>query len=144
MNVIFTRSDSIMSRIIRRITGEGVSHCALATPEYVIHSNMLGLHINSIEEFAETKGMSIMYSVNVPDNYELLFRKFAEHRNSKYDFGALAYLWARFLIPCLPKANLWQTSGMLLCTEWITEYINDEEDSMITPYKLYLKLSKGG
>lgn len=59
-----------------------------------------------------------------------------------YDFGALFYLALRVLFPWLPKKNLWQTSGMFLCTEWVTEVLEGEEDSMITPYKLFLRLKE--
>ena len=53
-----------------------------------------------------------------------------------YDFGALFYLAARRVCPWLPKKNLWQCSGMFLCTEWVTRYLDGAEDSMKTTVDL--------
>jgi hypothetical protein len=74
--------------------------------------------------------------------------KIASHKNKPYDFLALVYLGIRYAakkylgLP-LPKVNLWAISGMYNCVELVSELAYDKEDSLLTPYKLYLKLSNG-
>jgi len=64
------------------------------------------------------------------------------YEGSMYDYGAFLYIGLKCLLPFLPKINLWQTTGMFLCTEWVQEVLGREIDSMITPYKLYELLSQ--
>lgn len=129
-----------MSRLIRRVTKEPVSHVVVAAAGYVIHSNLLGVHAEPKQTFKS----EFVYSIDLPPNYERLLGLFIKRRGSLYDFGALFYLGLRVLLPFLPKKNLWQSSGMYLCTEWAEEVIDVEADAMLTPYKLYLKLSESG
>jgi len=72
---------------------------------------------------------------------EIAFR----YGKASYDFKAL--LWCGLMLTLrrwfpkwIPKQNLWQSSGMFMCTELITAILG-EVDSMITPYQLYLKLT---
>ena len=78
-----------------------------------------------------------------------LGRLLEKYEFSLYDFGALFFLGfsfaaRKYLKLPLPKSNLWQATGMFLCTEWGSEFIEGEQDSMITPYKLYQKLKSTG
>jgi hypothetical protein len=126
-----------MSRTIRAVTAEPVSHVVIATGEHYIHSNMLGVRADPIS------GKSIgtpLYTIDIADDYEKLLSLFVKRSRSSYDFGAILYLALRRVFRFLPKKNLWQCSGMYLCTEWVTEFVDGEADSMITPYKLYLRL----
>ncbi len=135
MDIIFTRGSSILSKLIRSLTGEPVSHCAIAEAGVVIHMNLYGMQTETEEQF-ETHA-EIVYRVSVPEDCTRLLNLYVQYRKSMYDFGGLLYLGLRYLLPRLPKANLWQTTGMFLCTEWITEFLTGEEDHEITPYKLY-------
>lgn len=71
-----------------------------------------------------------------------------ENYGKPYDYLSLLFLGIRYtllkILPSkfVPKRNLWQLSGMFMCTELVTEVITKERDSMITPYKLYLKLTR--
>jgi hypothetical protein len=124
-----------------RVTKEPVSHCALEIGGYVIHSDFLGVRA---EESSVFRGrVEVVHEVSVPDNYPLVLSKFsgARVRKAGYDLGAFVYLGLRLLLPKLvPKKNLWQSSGMYLCTEWVTHVLDGKADSLITPYKLYLRL----
>ena len=82
----------------------------------------------------------IVYSLDVPDHPERILDGIARKRHALYDFGAMFYLGLRCLLPWLPKKNLWQCTGMDMCTEWATDILDGEPDSMITPYQLYQKL----
>lgn len=141
MQVLFTRSNSILSRVIRRVTGEPVSHCAISCGGWIVHANLLGVHVELPQTF--TTHSQIVYSVDVPYDQDKLMATLAKYDQRPYDFGALLYLGIRFVLPWLPAKNLWQTTGMFLCTEWVTEFLFGGEDHTITPYKLYLRLSKG-
>jgi hypothetical protein len=145
MSVLFTKSDSPLSRLIRGVTGEPISHCALRWDELVVHSNLRGVHITHLHSF--TKQSEILYEVPVIEDRNKLTDLLVNAEGSLYDVGALLFLgltlWCRrYLHLPLPKSNLWQASGMYLCTEFVTKYIDREEDSMITPYKLYLHLQE--
>ncbi len=140
MQVIFTRSNSLLSRLIRSVTGETVSHCAIATGPWVVHSNLLGVHVELALHFLQHS--ECVYYVEFPDAALMprVLNTLAQYDQRSYDFGALLYLGLRFLCPWLPRKNLWQTTGMFLCTEWITEVLDGTEDHTITPYQLYLRL----
>jgi hypothetical protein len=64
---------------------------------------------------------------------------------SVYDLPAMLFLGLsllvrRYLKLPLPKSNLWQSTGMFLCTEWVSVFLSQEENSMLTPWKLREKL----
>jgi hypothetical protein len=145
MEILFTKSDLILSKMIRHISEEPVSHCAIAHDWWVAHSSVFGVEIMTREEFESR--YTIVYSVPRPDIPEQTVLQILTKTNrSMYDYGCLLYLGVRwtmkkyFKIP-LPKVNLWASSGMYMCTEWLTAIDRQGEDSMITPYKLYLKMS---
>lgn len=154
MKILFVKGSSPLSSAICGVTGEPVSHVALEFPELgiVVHSNLLGVNIEWSSFFR--KNCSVVYELSarksdMTSDKAKLGTMLDKYEGSWYDFGALLFMG---LILCtrnylklpLPKSNLWQTSGMFECTEWVTEYISAEEDSMITPYKLYLKLKNTG
>ena len=125
-----------MSLLIRKVTGEPCSHVAIRTDEHVIHSNLWGVRADEASDFhSET-----VFSVDITEDYRRLLNVFADNYKSPYDFGALLYMAARSALPWLPKKNLWQCSGMFLCTEWVTKYLDGVENSTITPYKLYQRM----
>lgn len=141
MKIIFTKSNYIASKIIRNVTKEDVSHVAIQNAGFVIHSNFTGCRIDVIQDFLQHS--DIVHSVEIPYNRELLhsaLQLVGSHKS--YDFGGMFYLWLRAYLPFLPKKNLWQSSSMYLCTEFLTEVLYGKQDSMITPYQLYLKLKE--
>lgn len=146
-SILFTASDSILSRAIRDVTGEPVSHCAIRASGFVIHFNLLGLRVESWEEFC---GHSlVLFEVPVQDNWPALIAMIDHGFHAWYDFPGLLFdgmvMWARSHLPKwapLPDSNLWQMSGMYLCTEFVTEFLNGKPDSSVTPYQLYQALSR--
>lgn len=145
MEILFTKSELMLSKIIRYVAEEPVSHCAIAHDWWVAHSSVFGVEIMTREEFE--KKYTIVYSVPRNDITEArVLGVLANTNKSMYDYGCLLYLGLRWImkkylkIP-LPKVNLWAASGMYMCTEWLTHIASQTEDSMITPYKLYLKMS---
>jgi hypothetical protein len=121
------------------VTGEPVSHVAIECAGWIIHSNLLGVHVELPQTFY--RHSTVLYAVDQPFDMEHLMQTLSKYDQHSYDFGGLLYLGLQALIPWLPKKNLWQQTGMFLCTEWVTSVIYGYEDHMITPYQLYLRLS---
>jgi hypothetical protein len=140
MRILFTKSRYPLSKVILAVTKEPVSHCAISYGPWVIHSNLRGVHVELCTSFEKTS--EIVFSVPVRDNWPATLRALSTSEFRPYDIGALLYLGLRYLCPWLPKKNLWQSSGMFLCTEWVTAVLDGTPDSMITPYGLYLRLKE--
>ena len=138
IKTLFVTSDRLVSRLIRAVTDEPVSHCAIQVGEFVIHSSFLGVKIESIYSF--NKQNRVIKTLEFEVEPKQFKQAIARLEGKGYDFGALFYLLMRYIIPWVPKINLWQTSGMYLCTEFVTQLLTQKEDSLVTPYKLYLNL----
>ena len=144
VSIIFTKSKYPLSWLICSVTKEPVSHCAILVDNtFVVHSAGLGVKIEHINHFS--KMSSVLYRVDsdVPKDkaYELL----GKHANATYDWKALLFigmcLLARKIAPkWVPKQNLWQVSGMFICTEFVTEFMGTGADSLVTPYQLYKRM----
>lgn len=140
IKILFTKSNKIGSYLIRKVLKEPVSHCAILTEDTVVHSTITkGIVAEPLKDFLKCN--QILYVVDLPG------QDFKMTKGS-YDYGALSYLVIKYLLEMihikLPKKNLWQATGMYLCTEYITEVIDMKEHSLITPYKLYKRLSAKG
>lgn len=137
--VLFTRNNLISSKLIRAITKEEVSHCAiLLTNGYVVHSAINGSVITNLSDFR--KSNTIVLNVPIPANLPITV-DFA--RSKRYDWKAFLYLGLRLVLRKigirLPKKNLWQTNGMYLCTELVSKVVLNIETEL-TPMGLYYKL----
>lgn len=135
--ILFTRGNNPASWIICKVTGEPVSHCAVQWNQWVIQANFLGVHIELLSTFQ--KSSQIIDSIEVPEDSTRLMDSLAQSEGAWYDFLGMFYLGLKCILPWLPKKNLWHTSGMFMCTGWVTDVLGDEDD-MITPYQLYTKL----
>ncbi len=140
MRILFTKSDSILSKVIRAVTKEPVSHCAIECSGWIIHSNLYGVHVELPQNFLNHS--EIMYSVEIPFDPNKVMATLAKDEFKFWDIGAALYIGLRCWLPFLPKKNLWQSSDMYLCTEWVMDALEEVPDPMITPYQLYLKLKE--
>lgn len=138
MMVLFTTSKYPASWLIRNITKEDCSHVALYDGIHVLHCTFTGVKLQTLAEFQ--KHNKVLHTVALAAPTPNCRTLYEQYKNSRYDFGALCYLGLRYLIPYLPKANLWQTSGMFLCTEFATKVIDHKENSLLTPHQLYDQL----
>lgn len=82
----------------------------------------------------------------IPDDIGKLLSFSAAHvEHGRYDIGGLLYVGIKLALGCiginLPKKNLWRSTGMFMCTELVSSYVYGEEDAMITPQKLFDKIS---
>jgi len=100
----------------------------------------------SVEEFLNEN--TVIHELEIPEDREKLLKVIANPKNSPYDIGAL--LFCGFMLFCRkalnlrswPKQNLWQSSGMYMCTEFVTEFVEGKADSMATPCKLYHRIKQ--
>ena len=140
MNILFTRGNSILSRAIRSATGEDCSHVLIEfEPGLVIHSNLLGIHINTLEHL-RNGGLEVVHTVEVPP-VEGMTEVLTKYEGKSYDLLALLWLGIQALIP-FRKNNQWANKSKFTCTEFVTEVLFGEQDSVITPFQLYVKLIK--
>ena len=144
MNVLFTKSNSILSKAIRWITKESMSHTAIELDGLVFHSNLLGVHVEGSKRFRAS--CTVIEELEVPESLPIhLVPTFEEYDGDWYDFGAFLFLGmflflnTRFKVK-LPKNNDLQSKNAFICTEFVSRVLCNETDSMITPYGLYLEL----
>lgn len=143
MQVVFTAGKTWFSRLIQSVLDEPVSHVALISGGAVLHSNLLGVRLTTVEDF--DKHATVIFRWCMPEDPQRVLDAAARKRRSLYDYGGLLFLGLAFLarkllhIP-LPKMNLWSATGMYLCTELVSEVVDGEADSMVTPYGLFKRL----
>lgn len=148
MNILFTINTGIISKMIRKITGESFSHVAIRIDEFVIHSNFKGLHIELLETFLKKnviiRALERPYGDREQEDNNRVFDLLASKEFSSYDFGAFAFLglslFCRLVGLTWFRSNLWQSSGAFLCTEWASEVSEGAPDGLVTPGELYKRL----
>lgn len=146
LKALFTTEDHGIAPLIKWATGEDCSHCALQWDDLIIHSNWKGVNITTLQEFL--KENTIVHSVDLPEDHDKIVNAITSNIGHLYDTGALLFcgivLFCRKALGMKnwPKVNLWQSSGMYLCTEFVSQYVYGEADSLITPYKLYERMSQ--
>jgi hypothetical protein len=138
MELLFLKGTSPLSKLIMSTTGEPISHCAIRAGDAVVHSNLLGVHAQTMESLLTNH--TIVDSVTIADDPQKLLNLLVKYQWSPYDTGALLYMGLQRVIPGLPKQNLWHVSGMFLCTEWLQEYENFPINPEQTPGQLLTQL----
>lgn len=156
MKILFSASDLIGSKIIRNITEEDVSHCAIYLDNFnlVIQSVFSGFDIKSVEEFRVVN--RIVHSVEVVkskgEEADFLVDVIKKNFGRWYDFGGLVFIGISLLLKKyfnrkMPTQNLWSDSSFDYCIELVVKefpVIKDDIDfsETLTPgglYKLLLK-----
>lgn len=122
------------------LTKEPASHCAIKIGPWVVHSTLLGPEIRTYKSFIKKTEIVFRAPVEIDEDKVIGLITRLDHR--LYDYAALLYLALRYVFRWLPKANLWNTSGMYLCTELVTELLYEKADPMITPYGVYKKIQR--
>lgn len=149
MRLIWTKNTSILSKSIRWLFNEPVSHFAIVFDNsLVFHSNLLGVHLAWFNYFKNKN--DIIYSKEIIldiENEEKFYRKIVDKYYGKnYDFKAFFYFAYRgllkkfFNIP-VPDKNTFQDNDEFLCTGLASLFFDTSIDyEIITPYQLYLLL----
>jgi hypothetical protein len=139
ITVLITAGHNPAAALIKALTDEPASHVALRWGPWVLHANFSGVRWDKYKDFATKAAILDEIPIDMP--IERLLWLSAQHvEHGKYDFGGFAYIGCKLALGKigikLPKKNLWQMTGMHMCTEWITDAAFGEEDSMITPWQL--------
>lgn len=152
MTLIFTKNNSILSRIIRWGLKEPCSHFGVVFDgKFLMHSNLLGVQLCWLNTFLKKSEivLSIDYDLNVESEeyvYSCLLNRFD---GRGYDFGAFFYFaWRAFLFRFFkkpfPSVNKLNCKDSFLCTEIASflplEMVKNKEYDLISPYRLYLML----
>jgi len=143
MRIIFTKSDSIMSKMIMGATGEPCSHCAIQYGPVIIHSNLWGVHIEwAALFFQKAEIVAEIPLLPEQENLTKLHLLLMQTNHSYYDVGALLYLGLKFSLRnlfkiSLPQVNLWQDKHLFLCTELVSKFWFGQANSLVAPYELY-------
>ncbi len=145
IQVVFTTSDTFVGRAIKYLTGEEMTHVGLYQNKKFLHSSLAGVEIATRKEFTAVREIVGTVDVKTDKSLEEIAAKFGSRG---YDYKALVWLGARYFLKkfCgidIPKVNLWNITGMYTCTELVTEILDGEADSLITPYQLYERLNNG-
>ena len=158
MKLIWTKNNQPLSIAIRSTLKEPVSHFGIVFDNGIVfHSNLLGTHIEWYGSFIKKCDTvySIDYTMSLEEEEAVYLNILNTYDGVGYDYGALFYFAYRGLLYKIaniefPKTNKFQSSSKLLCTELagclpdniVSANIKNEDLSIISPYKLYLKISK--
>lgn len=150
IRILGTTRDNFFSNSIRNLTGEPISHVAVELfNTFIIHSNLKGVNIQSSVSFWKENQIVIelkpIYCIEKNEIRQKINDMMEKYERASYDFGAFIYLGIYFFLRSklkisLPKKNLWQSTGMFICSEWTSQWVNEREDSMLTPWKFIQKL----
>ena len=95
--ILFTTSVWPTSWLIRKITKEDCSHCALYINGRVVHCNFKGFTVEPIETFL--KHNTVLHAISVK-GLDLSVKELQlRYGTAKYDYGALLYLALRYICP---------------------------------------------
>lgn len=141
IKILFTKNNTLGSKLIRNITKESVSHCAIGFGDYVLCSNLkYGVHLDLYTDFI--KENKIVYKIEKQGSPAQMFKLLYKYINNRRDYFIYARLVMRYLFPRLiTKPNLWNITGMFLSTEFIAQYLYQKE-LHLTPGQLYKELKK--
>ena len=157
VELIFTRTDSPLSRIIRAITGEEYSHCAFGgfyamggetsdvtdVIPLVLHSDLRGVVFESMERFFERN--TVVSVIRIP--VELDIRSVGKSLGNRYDFSAIAgyfpvIFWRRLFRE--PMKNILACSNAQVCSEFMVRelanvipFFKQFDPETTTPGKLF-------
>ena len=150
IQVIFTRSSSFLSKIIRFLSKEPVSHVAIVFDNKIVfHSNLYGTHPDWYSTFIRDNEIIFILDYKYTlEQEEEIYLKIRQYDSRWYDFGGLFYflwrgiLYRLFNVP-IPKDNLFGKKDQFLCTE-LAKIIDPtlENLDMITPYRVYIQLKE--
>lgn len=155
MKLIWTRSNSLLSKIIRAITDDDCSHFCIVLydgrpGEIMFHSNLLGTHPMFLKTFLESK--EIVHSVTIPcsiENEDSIWDEIVSNYDGKsYDYLGAIYLgYRKFLYRCfkipMPNKNVASSPDRFFCDE-VSKVLKDLNipiaSDLDTPHDYYMKI----
>jgi len=153
IEILGTTRDEFLSKMIRKVTKEPISHVAIRVGDMVIHSNRHGVHYQTYSFFEQDniiiKRLKLKSSLEESLLEEHIKERSWEYEGKQYDFTVLLYLGIRlalrnYLNIPLEKDNLWDVSNMYICTELVGDLTGFRENEMLTPDGLLKEMIKTG
>lgn len=158
MRLIWTKSNMVLSRLIRWGLDTDCSHFAIVfnSPAggLMFESNLIGTHPSFYKN--SSKKFELVHSIdlNIPAELEnMVWDKIVDKYDGKgYDFGAFAYfIWRgilkKFLNISMPDKNRWATENAFLCVECgnVLEEFGivlplGIDTAIASPHEVYLKI----
>jgi len=156
MKLLYTKCDTIISRLVRWALDEPISHVAAVTAcGIVFHSELTGVKITSLSAYIRDNEVVYSQRIALTDEPRVIHDLVEEIAHRRYDISAMLYLGFRAILRklCglpLGNKNRLNKSHRFICTEIIKyidnetlqEQIKDVDLSMISPYHLYLLLER--
>jgi hypothetical protein len=151
MKILFSTTNQIVSKIIRKGLNEPVSHVALQFENgIVVHSSMTGVQTDWKDEYLSENIIVYEIPIIIKNENEFLNNMMTETNNKKYDYSAFFYFCWRGLLKKIfkkpfPKKNKFGKNHAYICTELvkmipddkIQEKLKNIDLEMISPYVLY-------
>jgi hypothetical protein len=158
VTLLWTKSHSPLSWVIRMVTGQDCSHFAFVFESenrkgLMFESNLLGTH----PAFLQTalRSHTVVHSITIDledEDEDMLWDRVVEkYDGHPYDFGAALYLgWRLFLYRFfkrpVPQQNKWASPGAYFCDE-VYDVLNnlpefkkiDVVSGMDTPHDVFVK-----
>ena len=134
--------NSRVSDTIKAVTGESISHLSvLYKSEWVLQANHRGIHAESYKRFLRNNQVVCSIPVDISDNE--VYDRFSKFEFQPYDIAGMLFnvipLECRRLGLPVPKVNLWNSTGMKFCVEFVS-YMVGHEESLMTPYQFIQQL----
>jgi len=160
MMLVWSKSTSPLSLLIRAITGDDCSHFAFVfgsrASGVMFESNLLGTHIKFFQSSLKTHQIVHSIAVDVPIEIEdMVWDRVVETYDGKrYDIGGAIYLGLRILAHRLfrlqmPSKNIWADPDAYFCDE-VYEALElvpgfpklNAGNGLETPHDIWLKLKE--
>lgn len=148
IQIVFSKNNSCLSKVIRWLSNEPVSHVAIIFDQKIaFHSNLYGTHPNWFCSFLKKNEIVYAITLNMTlEQEEEIYLKIPQYDGKWYDFGALFYMLYRGILHKLfntpiPQTNIFGKEDQFLCVE-LAQILDPhlEKLDVITPYQLYLIL----
>ena len=141
----------ILSRLIRWMTGEPVSHFAMVFDDkLVVHSNLFGVHLEWYKSFKSHHEIVLRLNKDMSlEEEESIYQSILDaYDGYGYDFSGLLFFGYRLILKMflgtpMPIKNEWGSDRKFLCTELFVKLppsiIGEGNFSggMITPYYIF-------
>lgn len=130
------------------ITGERVSHVALAFGPFVVHSVLLGVQTTYWLSFE--KKYTIEAELIPPEPIDIDIDSIVDRFDgSPYDFGGLLYLGLYYFCKNrlgfrIPGGNYWAAKNAFMCTEFASQVLESTQENMLSPGELEKTLLNSG
>lgn len=160
MKIVFTKNNYPLSILIRKITGENVSHLAIVFDDiFLVELNLFGVSMNHFGKFK--KKQKIIHEVDIkliPEQEEKIWKSMIEFYGLyKYDIVFLLYSAFCVIVKRLfkkeIKKKILDDDKKALCYELILLLqnsfnfnfgIEENKKHLLTPGKIYTKLKESG